>query len=132
LVSRVLWIIFVFAFSLLSANIPHHKACKNSFDGQTLVATAHGLIPIEDIHIGDKVWAYNESNQTQSLQEVTHLIRGEGNKTLTDITLNSGEIITATSNHPFWEVADNNWTEAGKLDLDNILLDIHKKTKGVW
>ncbi len=78
----------------LFANIPQNtydargnKACHNSFDGQTLVATKQGLIPIEDIKIGDRVWAYNEANQTKSLQEVTHLIRGEGNKTLTDITL---------------------------------------------
>jgi RHS repeat-associated protein len=102
------------------------RACRNSFTAGTLVAAANGLIPIEDINIGDKVWAYNETNQTKSLQEVTHLIRGEGNKTLTDITLSSGEIITATSNHPFWAVADHNWTEAGELTLDNILLNINE------
>jgi hypothetical protein len=49
-----------------------------------------------------------------------------GNKTLTDITLDSGEVITATSNHPFWAVADHNWTEAGELTLDNILLNINE------
>ncbi len=103
------------------------KACKNSFDGQTLVATEKGLVPIEDIKIGDRVWAYNETNQTKSLQEVTHLIRGEGNKTLTDIKLDSGEVITATANHPFWEVADHNWTEASQLTLDDILFNIQEK-----
>jgi len=103
------------------------KACKNSFDGQTLVATEYGLVPIESIKIGDKVWSYNETNQTKSLQEVTHLIRGEGDKKLTDITLNSGEVITATSNHPFWELADQNWTEAGSLGLDDTLLNIQDK-----
>ena len=103
------------------------KACKNSFDGQTLVATEKGLVPIEDIKIGDRVWAYNETNQTKSLQEVTHLIRGEGNKTLTDIKLDSGEVITATANHPFWEVADHNWTEASQLTLNDILFNIQEK-----
>ena len=111
---------------LLRFNPALRSACKNSFTAGTLVATANGLVPIEDIKIGDKVWAYNETNQTKSLQEVTHLIRGEGNKTLTDITLDSGEVITATSNHPFWAVADHNWTEAGELTLDNILLNINE------
>ena len=98
------------------------KACKNSFDGTTLVATELGLMPIESIKIGDKVWAYNEVNQTKTLQEVTHLIRGEGDKELTDITLNSGEVITATANHPIWEQNEQNWIDAGKLTLDSILL----------
>jgi len=98
---------------------------RNSFDGTTLVATEHGLVPIEEIKIGDKVWAYDEANQTKSLQEVTHLIRGEGNKTLTDITLHSGEVITATANHPFWEINRKEWLEADELNISSILLDIN-------
>jgi len=43
------------------------------------------------------------------------------------MTLNSGEVITATSNHPFWELADQNWTEAGSLSLDDTLLNIQNK-----
>ena len=97
----------------------------NSFDGTTLVATENGLIPIAEIKIGDRVWAYNEANQSKSLQEVTHLIRGKGDKELVDIKLSSGEVITATSNHPFWAVADQNWTDAGKLTADSILLNIN-------
>jgi len=38
-----------------------------------------------------------------------------------------GEVITATSNHPFWELADQNWTEAGTLGLDDTLLNIQNK-----
>ena len=85
----------------------------------------------EEIKIGDKLWAYNEANKTKSLQEVTHLIRGEGSKELVDIKLQSGEIITATSNHPFWAVADQNWTDAGKLTADSILLDINEKNSTI-
>jgi len=43
------------------------------------------------------------------------------------MTLNSGEVITATSNHPFWDLADQNWTEAGTLGLDDTLLNIQDK-----
>ena len=127
MVNRVLWIFFVFAFSLLSANIPHHIACKNSFDGQTLVATENGLVSIESIKIGDKVWAYNEHNQTKSLQEVTHLIRGEHYKELIDIELSSGEVITTTDNHPFWERNTEEWLHADKLTNASLLLNINDK-----
>ena len=73
------------------------KACSNSFDGETLVATEIGPLPIHHIKIGDKVWAYNEKTKDKSLQEVVHLIRGEGIKVLIDLQLVSGETITATS-----------------------------------
>ena len=102
--------------------------CKfNSFDGTTLVSTENGLVPIQEIKIGDMVWAYNEANQSKSLQEVTHLIRGEGDKALVDITLSDGEIITATSNHPFWAIDSQEWLEAGELTNRSILLDINDK-----
>ena len=38
-----------------------------------------------------------------------------------------GEVITAPSNHQFWELADQNWTEAGSLGLDDTLLNIQDK-----
>ena len=100
---------------------------KNSFDGTTLVATENGLVPIEEIKIGDKVWAYNEANQTKSLQEVTHLIRGENYKELIDIELTSGEVITATDNHPFWELNTKEWITADELTNSSILLNINDK-----
>ena len=102
----------------------------NSFDGTTLVATENGLVPIEEIRIGDMVWAYNEANQTKSLQEVTHLIRGEGTKELIDIELSTGEVIVATSNHPFWEVDSREWLEADTLDINSILLNINERFRG--
>jgi hypothetical protein len=107
------------------------KTCKNSFDGQTLVATENGLIPIEDIQIGDKVWAYSEVNQTKSLEEVTHLIRGEGSKELVDITLESGEIITATSNHPFWALNTQEWLDAKELNPDTTLLNLNDENSTI-
>ena len=40
------------------------------------------------------------------------------------ITLDNGEIITATSNHPFWEVSDQNWKDAGVLNVNSTLINI--------
>ena len=103
-----------------------YQSCKNSFDGDTLIATENGLVPIEEIKIGDRVWAYNETNQTKSLQEVTHLIYGEDYKNLVDIKLSSGEVITTTDNHPFWSVDLNSWVIADELNSSTILLDINE------
>jgi hypothetical protein len=105
--------------------------CRNSFTSQTLVATKDGLVPIEEIKIGDEVWAYNEENQTKSLQKVTHLIQGENYKYLVDIGLDNGEVITATDNHPFWELDSKSWLRAEQLSLHSLLLDIHDNNMSI-
>ncbi|MCU7862199.1 MAG: hypothetical protein KZQ86_20770, partial [Candidatus Thiodiazotropha sp. (ex Lucinoma kastoroae)] len=101
------------------------KACaKNSFDGETLVSTEMGLMPIANIKIGDKVWAFNEETGEKSLQEVVHLIQGEGDKDVVDITLETGEVIRATSGHPFYVKQEAwDWLDAGQLDVGDLLRD---------
>lgn len=64
----------------------------------TLIVTQDGLIPIEAIKIGDKVWAYNEDNKTKSLQEVTHLIRGKKYKEIVEIELKTASSLVEASN----------------------------------
>jgi len=49
----------------------------NSFPAGTLVHTEGGLIPIEEIEIGDKVLSFDQESGETSYQEVTHLIRGD-------------------------------------------------------
>jgi len=105
--------------------------CQNSFTGTTLVATQDGLVPIEEIKIGDKVWAYDEANQTKSLQEVVHLIKGEGKKELVDITLANGEIITATTNHPIYNLFDHSWKDAGELTTNSLLLNLQDQNVSI-
>jgi len=98
------------------------KSC-NSFTGDTLVSTEHGLKPISEIVIGDKVWSYNEETGEKSLQAVVHLIQREGDKEIVDITLMSGELIQATDGHPFYVNNDGgwNWVDAGDLVSGTIL-----------
>ena len=90
--------------------------CRNSFTGDTLVQTEFGLLPISEIKIGDKVWAYDDVTGENSLQEVIHLIEGEGTKDLVDIELFSGELISTTSDHTFFLPNSFNWVEAGDLN----------------
>jgi len=103
------------------------SAC-NSFTEDTLVSTENGLKRITDIKIGDKVWAYNEETGEKSLQEVVHLIHGEGDKEIVDITLMSGEVIQATSGHPFYvnnEDGEWSWLNAGDLVTGSTLTNLN-------
>ena len=107
------------------------RRCKpgNSFDGDTLVATENGLRPISEIKIGEKVWAFNEETGEKSLQEVVHLILGEGAKELVDITLENGEMVTATAEHPFY--VNKEWVNAGDLVGGNVLLSLGGEVVGI-
>ncbi len=100
------------------------KAC-NSFAENTLISTEFGFKDIEEIKIGDKVWAFNEKENTVSLQEVIHTIVGQSEKQTIDITLTSGEIIQATDEHPIYAQSQGlwDWVEAKNLKQDMLLMD---------
>ena len=65
---------------------------QTCFTGDTLVAAENGQKRIDEIEIGDKVWAYNvETGETElktvtkvyvhSVDEILHLYTDEGNMT---------------------------------------------------
>jgi Pretoxin HINT domain/Domain of unknown function (DUF4280) len=89
------------------------------FPAGTPVATKDGLKNIEEIQVGDEVWAYNETNGAVGLKPVINTF----NRT-TDLLVKieiDGEIITATPEHPFY--ANGDWKAAGLLETgDDILL----------
>ena len=89
------------------------------FPAGTPSATKSGLKNIEEIQVGDEVWAYDETNGEVGLKPVINTF----NRT-TDLLVKieiDGEIITATPEHPFY--ANGDWKAAGLLETgDNILL----------
>ena len=105
--------------------------CKNSFSAGTLVHSEKGLVPIENVSIGDKVWAYNEEIGQRSLQEVIHRIQGVGTKELVDIELNSGEMITATADHPFYIYGEDILLGAGELTENHYLNSVLDTAIGI-
>jgi len=62
---------------------------------------------------------------------VTHLIKGEGLKNLIDITLENGEIITATTNHPIYNLFDHSWKDAGELTTNSLLLNLQDQNVSI-
>ncbi|MFT5526105.1 MAG: hypothetical protein ACI9HK_004078 [Pirellulaceae bacterium] len=87
----------------------------SSFVPDTLVLMADGTTrSIQDVKLGDWVLATDPETGEQGPRQVTDLIFSEGEKELVEILID-GEIVTATDEHPFWVVNENNWFNAEDL-----------------
>lgn len=82
----------------------------NCFKEGTLVETEEGLKPIEEIKVGDKVLAYDETTGEQAYKPVVQLFRNT-TKEWYHIHVN-GEEIVCTGGHPFYVL---NATAARKI-----------------
>lgn len=92
--------------------------CLTCFSGGTLVLTSKGAKTIEDVDIGDMVWAYDEKTGDIALKEVlvTHnLIRDS----LYDVHLSNGDLVEATPNHPFF--VHGTWFQVKDLNIGDTL-----------
>ena len=89
------------------------------FIAGTLIATADGQKAIEDIEVGDLVWATDTETGETALKEVVRLFRNE-TKEWIHITVN-GETITCTPEHPFYSPVKG-WTNAIDLRAGDILV----------
>lgn len=108
-----------------------NRACgtKNSFVPGTLVLMADGSYePIEDIEIGDRVWATDPEKGEAGPRTVTDTIIGTGQKDLVELTVDidgdrGGEVgtIVATDGHPFWVPKLREWKTAGELREGSLL-----------
>ena len=78
------------------------SVCGNCFKAGTLVLTSEGHKKIEDIQVGDKVWAYDEKSQSKRLKKVVQVFQNKTKKWL-HIHINQEEII-CTPEHPFYVI----------------------------
>ena len=83
------------------------------------VATEDGQKAIEDIEVGDLVWATDTETCETALKEVVRLFRNE-TKEWIHLTVN-GETITCTPEHPFYSPVKG-WTNAIDLRAGDILV----------
>ena len=84
----------------------------NCFTGETLVASENGQIRIDEIKVGDKVWAYDIFTGETELKEVLTVYVHEVDEIL-HLYTSCGDIDT-TTNHPFY-VIERGWVAAGDL-----------------
>nr|WP_275004097.1 polymorphic toxin-type HINT domain-containing protein [Promicromonospora iranensis] len=99
------------------------KNCRLGFStcfvAGTLVSTADGTKPIEDITVGDKVWTRNLATGLDELQLVAETFVHQ-TVALYHLTIN-GERVSTTAEHPFM-VQDKGWQMAGNLRPGDVLI----------
>ncbi|WP_454045902.1 polymorphic toxin-type HINT domain-containing protein [Chryseobacterium sp. Marseille-Q8038] len=83
------------------------------FPAGTPVHTEHGIKNIEDVQIGDQVWAYDEDTDTVALQPVIDFIINESDHTISIYT--EAEVIETTAIHPFY--TEEGWKDASELEI---------------
>ncbi|WP_345398793.1 Hint domain-containing protein, partial [Amycolatopsis samaneae] len=86
----------------------------NCFPAGTMVATAHGEKPIEQIKVGDRVWARDLTSGHSQLRGVVGLFNKHADELLTVAV--GATTLEVTPQHPFW-VIDRGWVTAGDLRL---------------
>ena len=82
------------------------------FTGDTPVATEDGFKRIDELQVGDHIWAYHVETGKTELKEVKEVFVKETDEIL-HLETTVGNIAT-TTNHPFY-VADKGWVAAGDL-----------------
>ena len=89
------------------------------FIAGTLVATETGYVTIENIKVGDLVWAHDPETGETALKPVVQTFRNETTEWI-HVTVN-GETLTCTPEHPFY-VPEKGWTSAIDLRAGDILV----------
>jgi hypothetical protein len=101
-----------------SSNQGSGAASTQCFISGTLVLGEEGLVNIEDISVGDKVWAWNEETGEVALKPVVETYVNKTSE-LVRLLVNGEEIIT-TPSHPFYSPVKG-WTDAVRLRAGDIL-----------
>ena len=89
------------------------------FVAGTAVLAASGSVAIEDIEVGDYVWAWDEETGDVALKRVVETYINESSE-LVHVFVNGEEII-ATPTHPFYSPTKG-WTSAACLRAGDILV----------
>jgi RHS repeat-associated protein len=93
---------------------PRQTCC---FVAGTLVDTETGLRPIEEIVVGDKVWARDEDTGETALKEVTDLIQRH-ERVIWEVSMTGAngeaEKFETTDDHPWW-IAGQGWKRTEEL-----------------
>ena len=93
------------------------------FVAGTLVLTDDGQIPIEDIEVGDYVYAIDPETGESGYKRVAQTFKRETDE-LVHVTYSEDDTITTTPTHPFY-VAQKGWTEAIELRAGDILVTVN-------
>lgn len=112
------------ASTWLAERKARNNPCK-CFAAGTLVWTSLGLLPIEDVWIGDKVITLNESSGEVEIQPVIDVIVTKKTSLLRVAVIHESgrhEVIDTTDEHPFYEESRVcGWTRADSLSPGDVV-----------
>ena len=108
--------------SMGSAIISYGTSISVCFVAGTMIKTDEGNIPIEEIQIGDEVFAHNPQTGETELKSVVNTFVNEASE-LIHIIYENEEII-CTKEHPFYSPAKG-WVSASKLRAGDILVTLN-------
>lgn len=91
----------------------------NCFLAGTKVRTADGRKSIEQIKVGDRVWARNLKTGANELRTVTGLFHKNANS-LIKLRVSDGASVSVTKKHPFY-VVGTGWVMSGQLRIGDVL-----------
>ncbi|WP_433517715.1 polymorphic toxin-type HINT domain-containing protein [Nonomuraea sp. CA-143628] len=99
--------------------------CLNSFAAGTQVLMADGTRKnIEDVKVGDEVWATNPETGQAGARKVTAVHRNVDTE-MADVAVQSDDgmpsTLHTTMEHPFWDGAHKMWVDAGDLHPEDTL-----------
>ncbi|MFC9430775.1 polymorphic toxin-type HINT domain-containing protein [Streptomyces sp. NPDC056987] len=101
------------------------SGCKCFLPGTDVLLADGTSKNIEDIKLGDQVLATDPETGETGPREVTRLIVTKDDKhfnTLSVMTEDGVEELTATHEHPFWSPSERRWLEARELTAGTTLL----------
>ncbi|MCM1286352.1 MAG: polymorphic toxin-type HINT domain-containing protein [Acetobacter sp.] len=104
---------------IISINKYGQVKSSNCFVEDTLISTEFGLIPIQEIAVGDKVYSANPDNNEIELKSVSKTFISSTYE-LVYVSINGDEIAT-TKEHPFY-VNNYGWIKADSLNVGDELL----------
>ena len=113
--------IFEIAVACLGMAIVLSMLTAPCFTGDTPVLTEDGKKRIDEIEVGDKVWAFDVETGEKELREVLEVFVNQSFEILY-LEL-SDEIVETTTNHPFY-VVGNGWVAAGDLAIGDPIYTI--------
>ncbi len=83
--------------------------------------------PIETLRVGDFVTAFDEATDAFSKCRVSDVFKNPAPRHMVRLTLEGGNIIRSTREHPFW--TGRGWVRAFSLRLEDVVLDA---VRGCW
>ncbi|MBI5405334.1 MAG: hypothetical protein HY976_03865 [Candidatus Kerfeldbacteria bacterium] len=91
------------------------------FVAGTRILTPLGARAIQDIAVGDTVYAYDETNGRQTTSQVTETFVHQG-RSFGRVVFSDGSSIQTTAYHPFYDPVHHVWKDIGTMQPGDVVL----------